>query len=654
MGARIGPHIINSIGPHESNLKKWQPDLITVLDPNRDEMKALRQWCPNTTIVGRVYIKDSVLSSMVEGDPIAAAEYAHNKTMKVVTSDVDYWQVANEICQSYDLLDNLNDFEMERMRLADEAGYKCAIFGFSVGNPDMPEIGRMALWRQVYRAIEYAEAHDHVINLHQYGKPNLWRPDADWFIDRLEKQVIPRLPFKKVKFAVTEIGIDGLIWSADGKPRGWKEYTTPEDYASQLIRKGAEPVSQSDRVIGYSVFTLGHNSPWQTYDIFGEVADRLANHYASQQEYEVPQPEPKPELPPGGTPEPGKYSPRISDGAKKLNLVYNSRFGGHWRLKDLFTTANGSWEIDPHKDFGIEQWARDAYLSRYFDDAGGDHHLFARFEDKDGNALPVVCEFRTHDISDTRDTSLKKSGWQNIPLFGGSSFDPDIMQQGPWTWGPLDEPETYVLGGGLPWRHHVSSFAVFQEYDPEEGDESDEEYKVFFPNVSNGVIAGPDSKVEILLQPIIEPLKLPTVVTQNFGARPEYYKQFGLPCHEGTDYAAELGQDVYSIANGVVGWADFDPNYGNYIRVWHPQLQVHSFYAHCSSLIPTRGDAVTSGQVIAKAGSTGNSTGPHLHFEIRLAKPNGEYMDSPYEGMTKGRINPETWYEIQRRLQGGS
>lgn len=297
----IGPHIINGAGPHLDVLRRWQPRLALVLDPAADDLRAFKAACPRTIIVGRIYRPDDEVNERIRANPAAAARWAHEiaTANSAVRSNLcDYVQVANEVCQQWDGLPLLNDFELERMRLADAAGYKCALFGFSVGNPDLPEHDRLALWRLVYAALTHAEARGHCIALHQYGAPDLWGPrakgGADWLLHRLEHQVLPRLPFKRVKFAVTEYGIDGLLldglWrgpteigvgirtsrSTAGGPAGWQVFTTAEDYARQLINVGTYCERFSDRVLGYAVFTLGHNPPWQTYDIRGRVAELIA------------------------------------------------------------------------------------------------------------------------------------------------------------------------------------------------------------------------------------------------------------------------------------------------------------------------------------------------------------------------------------------
>ena len=115
--------------------------------------------------------------------------------------------------------------------------------------------------------------------VHQYGAPDVWKPDRDWYGYRLEHQVLRRLPFKKVQFAVTEYGIDGLIQG--GEPRGWQGFTDAAGYADQLITSGRYLERFSGRVLGYSVFTLGHNNPWQTYEISGAVAEQAGTRVAA-------------------------------------------------------------------------------------------------------------------------------------------------------------------------------------------------------------------------------------------------------------------------------------------------------------------------------------------------------------------------------------
>lgn len=85
--------------------------------------------------------------------------------------------------------------------------------------------------------------------------------------------------------------------------------------------------------------------------------------------------------------------------------------------------------------------------------------------------------------------------------------------------------------------------------------------------------------------------------------------------HSGVDIGAERGTPIYAAGNGTVKEAGFNAQDGNFVRLDHGSGQ-ESFYAHCGSVLVKTGDKVTSGQTIATIGSSGMSTGPHLHFEF--------------------------------------
>lgn len=85
--------------------------------------------------------------------------------------------------------------------------------------------------------------------------------------------------------------------------------------------------------------------------------------------------------------------------------------------------------------------------------------------------------------------------------------------------------------------------------------------------------------------------------------------------HPGIDFAAEEGAEVYAVAGGIVTAAAYDVEKGNYVVLDHGGLKTE--YQHMKSLLVSAGQAVVQGQVLGYVGSTGNSTGPHLHFEAR-------------------------------------
>lgn len=93
--------------------------------------------------------------------------------------------------------------------------------------------------------------------------------------------------------------------------------------------------------------------------------------------------------------------------------------------------------------------------------------------------------------------------------------------------------------------------------------------------------------------------------------------------HEGLDFTAEIGTPIFAAAGGVVSTAVQMPDYGKIIKINHGS-GVETRYAHASKLLVKEGDVVKKGQLIALVGSTGRSTGAHLHFEVRR---NGAPLD---------------------------
>ena len=100
--------------------------------------------------------------------------------------------------------------------------------------------------------------------------------------------------------------------------------------------------------------------------------------------------------------------------------------------------------------------------------------------------------------------------------------------------------------------------------------------------------------------------------------------------HTGLDIAAPTGTIIKAVAEGTVTCASYNGAYGNLVKIEHGN-GVETWYAHTSKMYVTPGQEVKAGDVIALVGSTGNSTGPHLHLEIRI---NGEHVN-PQEYLYK-------------------
>ena len=88
--------------------------------------------------------------------------------------------------------------------------------------------------------------------------------------------------------------------------------------------------------------------------------------------------------------------------------------------------------------------------------------------------------------------------------------------------------------------------------------------------------------------------------------------------HTGIDIAANMGTKIKSATNGEVVLSSEEGDYGKHLKIQIGEVSI--IYAHCNALYVKQGDQVVQGQEIAEVGSTGNSTGPHLHFEIRISE----------------------------------
>ena len=105
-------------------------------------------------------------------------------------------------------------------------------------------------------------------------------------------------------------------------------------------------------------------------------------------------------------------------------------------------------------------------------------------------------------------------------------------------------------------------------------------------------------------------------VTQWFGDNDVDYSAFGMAGHNGVDYGADIGTPVMAAHAGDCQVGHDPTGYGEHVRVTDDSIQ--TIYAHFSEILVQDGQTVEAGEVIGKVGSTGNSTGPHLHFGLKI------------------------------------
>ena len=229
----------------------------------------------------------------------------------------------------------------------------------------------------------------------------------------------------------------------------------------------------------------------------------------------TPPPPPEPVTPPT-TPPPHEVERRISEwipfynaGIKPLlarpDLIPGRPQGDVlYIVKDVFTTRDGSWE-PASLPGSVPQWARDSYLKPlgapdYFDDAGGNHHLFAAVIGLDGQLVRgqefIFWSDGFEQLGNAdyegyvRRLSKERSGWANIITGPGSSFVPERNESGPWCWAPVGAAEV-VCGGGLPANHHISFFVVWQAIPNTGGTtpDDDQDHNTFLPIITSGMPA---------------------------------------------------------------------------------------------------------------------------------------------------------------------
>ncbi len=115
--------------------------------------------------------------------------------------------------------------------------------------------------------------------------------------------------------------------------------------------------------------------------------------------------------------------------------------------------------------------------------------------------------------------------------------------------------------------------------------------------------------------------------------------------HTGIDYGASIGTPIFATANGKVTFSGRKGGYGKLIILKHPN-GYQTYYGHCSKLLKKKGDLVEQGQVVARVGMTGVTTGPHVHYEVRV---NGKPINPNTVKKSRAKpLRPELMAEFRK------
>jgi murein DD-endopeptidase MepM/ murein hydrolase activator NlpD len=145
----------------------------------------------------------------------------------------------------------------------------------------------------------------------------------------------------------------------------------------------------------------------------------------------------------------------------------------------------------------------------------------------------------------------------------------------------------------------------------------DQRFRALFNSWTSLDRTGPGNPLE--RSTVSVPSRMPlagAALTSSFGMR-THPVLGGSRKHNGIDLAAPTGTPVYATGDGIVSRADWFSSYGLYISIEHG-ASLQTRYAHLSRLAVAAGDTVRKGDLIGYVGSTGRSTGPHLHYEVRV------------------------------------
>lgn len=297
--SKLGIHVIQNNTPRIMEfVREAQPAVMKAVG-DFGFLEEVKEVSPRTITIGRF----PASSQSIDGNPEEAARrfVADQLEIYQLNPYVDYWEGWNEPDPNLDGMPWYARFEAERVREMARHGYRAAIGGFATGVPEMDEF---ALFLPAVRA---AQEHGGILALHEYGAPTLDYlygdplPGYPSYPDRGSLAFRYRWYYRDIlepnglaiPLVITEQGIDGIIGGRPGPDGlGWKHF---QDYWTDLEAWGSGGVQayinqlawydagvrQDGYVIGFTIFTAGGGSRWESYDV-DEILPELAGYVQSQ------------------------------------------------------------------------------------------------------------------------------------------------------------------------------------------------------------------------------------------------------------------------------------------------------------------------------------------------------------------------------------
>jgi hypothetical protein len=350
---------------------------------------------------------------------------------------------------------------------------------------------------------------------------------------------------------------------------------------------------------------------WQNYDQWGFCDKRgVVDDFRSAlvYDYQAPIPSPIPE-PPDPRPEPEppmpdiEWDPRLTVRGCELTVYEAAEEEWGWRCiqGEWFNEQQAQGRVNTFVTLLDEQGGlvTGAAVKWYW--TTGEEMKVSEIKNDPWLGRPYSCDFSMYNVAPS----------YGLLMADGNPSD-DVWGMG---LGSIEQPD---------YKIHTAYSFVFQRM------------KSSKPDPGPGPDPAPPASVEL-----VHPLPA-AVITQHWGENGENYARFGMWGHNGCDLGGRpLRTPVRSMADGVVAYSDFDAGYGFYVRVGHRDLDCYIVYCHLDEMGARAGTRLDAGETVGLLGSSGNSTGPHLHIEVRKMNLDGTYSeDTP---MPKGRVDPETW-----------